>query len=113
MRFLTIFHPEATVEGASPLPEHMAAMGDLIERMTAKGVLIATEPLTPRDACARLTLRNGEFTVSPETVRAGGYAFLQAPSKEALIEACKEFLQVAGDGTVEIRQIVEFAPVPA
>lgn len=112
MRFLTLYHPTASEEGGTPSPEHMAAMGALIEQWTAKGVLISTEPLTPREACARLTLKDGQYSVDPETVRAGGFAFLQAPSKEAVIEACKEFLKVAGDGTVEIRQILEFAPQP-
>jgi hypothetical protein len=87
-------------------------MGALIEKWTAAGWLISTEPLKPRDACARLTLKDGQFTVEPETVRAGGFAFLQGNSKEEVVEACKEFLKVAGDGTVEIREILEFAPVP-
>lgn len=111
MRFLTIYRPTASEEGGAPTPEHMAEMGALIERWTAKGWLLSTEPLTPREQCARLTLtHDGRFEVAPETVRAGGYAMLQAPSKEAMIEACKEFLQVAGPGTVEIRQILEFSP---
>jgi len=113
MRYLTIYRPEASEEGGTPSPEHMAAMGRLIEEWTAKGVLISTEPLTPRDQCARLRLSNGEFTVSEETVRAGGFALLNCPSKAAAIESCKEFLKVAGDGTCEIRQILEFGPPPA
>lgn len=112
MRFLTIFHPTASEEGGTPSPEHMAEMGAMIERWTAAGRLISTEPLTPRDQCARLTLKDGQFTLEPETLRAGGFAFLQGTSKEEVIEACKEFLKVAGDGTVEIRQILEFAPQP-
>ena len=32
---------------------------------------------------------------------------------EAAIEGVKDFLKVAGDGTVELRQILEFAPQPA
>lgn len=113
MRFLTIYHPTASEEGGMPSPEHMAEMEALIERMTKSGHLVSTEPLTPRDGCARLTLANGEFTVAPEAVRAGGFAFINAASKEACIEACKDFLKTAGDGTVEIRQVLEFAPQPA
>ena len=116
MRFLTIYHPTASEEGGAPSPEHMAEMGRLIEEWTAKGWLLSTEPLTPREQCARLTLSDdGQFSTAPETVRAGGFAFIDAPSKEACIEACKDFLKVAGPGTVEIRQILEFAPqhVPA
>ena len=113
MRYLTIYRPEAGEEGGTPTPEHMAAMGRLIEEWTAKGALIDTQPLTPRDRCARLRLSNGQFTVSEETVRAGGFALLEFGSKAEAIEGCKEFLKVAGDGTVEIRQILEFAPQPA
>ena len=112
MRYLTIYRPETGEEGGNPSPEHMAAMGKMIEDWMAKGVLIDTQPLTPRDQCARLRLSNGEFTVSDETVRAGGFALLEFASKEDAIEGCKEFLKVAGDGTVEIRQILEFAPQP-
>lgn len=113
MRYLTIYHPEASEEGGAPTPEHMAAMGQLIEEWTAKGALISTEPLTPRDECARVRLSNGAYTVSAEEVRAGGFAFLNAASKAEAIELCKSFLKVAGDGTCEIRQILEFAPQPA
>jgi len=113
MRYLTIFRPTGGVEGGAPDPEHMAAMGRLIEEWTAKGALLSTEPLTPRDKCARITLANGEFTVSEETVRAGGFAMLEFPDKAAAIEGCKAFLKVAGEGTVEMRQILEFAPQPA
>src|SRR5438270_13459982 len=105
MRFLSIYRPTASEEGGMPTPEHMAEMGALIQRMTAAGHLISTEPLTPREHCARLTLKDGQFTLEAETLRAGGFAFLQGSSKEEVIEACKEFLEVAVDGMVELRQI--------
>jgi hypothetical protein len=113
MRYLSIYHPDASEEGGTPAPEHMAAMGRLVEEWTAKGKLIATEPLTPREHCARVRLTDGgTFEVSAETVRAGGFAFLNAHSKEEAVELCKSFLKVAGPGTCEIRQILEFAPQP-
>ena len=56
MRYLSIYRPESGQEGGMPSPEHMAAMGRLIEEWTAKGKLISTEPLTPRDQCARVLL---------------------------------------------------------
>jgi len=113
MRYLSIYRPEAGVEGGDPTPEMMAAMGRLIEEWTAKGKLISTEPLTPRDHCARVRLSpEGDFSVAEETVRAGGFAFLNADSKEEAVELCKSFLKVAGPGTCEIRQILEFAPQP-
>jgi len=113
MRYLSIYRPESGVEGGMPSPEHMAAMGRLIEEWTAKGKLISTEPLTPRDQCARVRLgEDGQFSVSDETVRAGGFAFLNAHSRAEAVELCKSFLKGAGPGTCEIRQILEFAPQP-
>jgi len=113
MRYLTIYHPEASEEGGTPSPEHMAAMGRLIEEWTAKGKLISTEPLTPREQCARVRLdESGGYSVSAEPIRAGGFAFLNADSKDEAIELCKSFLKVAGAGTCELRLILEFAPQP-
>ncbi len=113
MRYLSIYRPHTGEEAGMPNPEHMQAMGRLIEEMTRKGALIGTEPLAPRAACARVQLKDGQFTVTDEPDRAGGYAFLEAGSREEAIELCKMFLQVAGDGVTEIRQVMEFAPQPA
>ena len=112
MRYLSIYRPATGEEGGMPSPEHMAAMGKLIEEMTAKGALITTEPLAPRADCAVVTLSGGQFTVSDVPERMGGYAFLNAATKEEAIEQCKAFLKVAGEGSSEIRRIVEFAPPP-
>jgi hypothetical protein len=110
MRYLAIYHPESGVEGGMPDPEHMAAMGRLIEQESAAGHLVDTQPLAPRAQCARVRLNDGAFTVSDETLRAGGFAILNAASLEDAVEQCKRFLKVAGDGVSEIRQIVDFAP---
>ena len=114
MRYLSIYRPESGVEGGMPSSDHMAAMGRLVEEWTAKGKLIDTQPLTPREQCARVRLTDGgQFEVSAEAVRAGGFAFLNAESKDEAVELCKAFLKVAGPGTCELRQILEFAPQPA
>jgi hypothetical protein len=41
------------------------------------------------------------------TVNEGGFALIQAKSKEEAIEFTKRFLKVAGDGETEIRQFCE------
>jgi hypothetical protein len=110
MRYLTIFRPTGGVEGGMPSPEHMAAMGRLIEQMMTAGALVSTEPLTTRDKGARVTLKDGVYSIADESERAGGFAILNFASRAAAIEGCKQFLQVAGDGTVEMRQILEFTP---
>lgn len=112
MRYISIYRATNREEGAMPDPAHMEAMGRLTREMMEKGVLIGTEPLAPRAACARVELSNGAFTVSEETERASGYAILNADSLEEAIDHCKTFLKVAGDGVTEIRQIVEFGPPP-
>jgi hypothetical protein len=50
-----------------------------------------------------ITVTDGPFTEAKEVV--GGFAILEARSKEHVIELAREFLQVAGDGECEIRQI--------
>jgi hypothetical protein len=54
---------------------------------------------------ARVTVTDGPFTETKEVI--GGFAILEAESKEGAIELAREFLQVAGDGECEIRQIFE------
>jgi hypothetical protein len=112
MRYISIYRSTSREEGAMPDPAHMEAMGRLVQEMMEKGVLIGTEPLAPRAACARVELSNGEFIVSEEPERASGYAFLNASSLDEAIEHCKTFLKVAGDGVTEIRQVLEFGPPP-
>ena len=110
MRFLTIYKTAET--GVPPTTEEMARMGQLIEEMTKAGVLLATEGCLPSSTGARVRLSNGKLTVtdgpfteSKEVI--GGFALIQAKSKEDAIELTKRFLRVAGDGESEIRQIAE------
>ncbi|HWC20025.1 MAG TPA: YciI family protein [Terriglobales bacterium] len=110
MKFLSIYK---TVErGVPPSPEEMARMGQLIDKHMKSGTLLATEGCLPTALGARVRLSNGKttvtdgpFTESKEVV--GGFAILQANSKEDAIEMAKEFLQVAGEGECEIRQVFE------
>jgi hypothetical protein len=108
MRFLSIYK---TVERNSPpSAEHMQEMGKLIEEYTKSGALVATEGCLPRALRARVrlsggkvTVTDGPFTEAKEVV--GGFALLEAASKAEAVELAKRFLQVAGDGECEIRQI--------
>jgi hypothetical protein len=108
MRFLSIYK---TVErNTPPSLEHMTAMGKLIEESMKAGVLVATEGCLPTVLGARVrrsgtdtAVTDGPFTESKEVV--GGFAILEASSKERAIELVKQFLDVAGDGECEIRQL--------
>jgi len=119
MRFLSIYK---TVErNTPPSQEHIARMGQLIEESMKSGALISTEGCLPtalgarvRLADGKVTVTDGPFTESKEVV--GGFAILEAKSKQEAIEIVKQFLGVAGDGECEIRQIFtapETKPVDA
>jgi hypothetical protein len=110
MRFLSIYKTRET--GAPPTPEHVAAMTALIEESMKSGELLATEGCLPTALGARVrlsggtvTITDGPFSEAKEVV--GGFAILQANSKNEAIEMVKRFLKVAGDGECEIRQVYE------
>lgn len=109
MRFLCIYKPSKQ-EGAAPSEQEICTMGKLIEEGMKSGKLIATEGCMPsvtgarvRLASEKFTVTDGPFTESKELI--AGFALIEVPSKEAAIEYVKEFLNVAGEGETEIRQI--------
>ena len=106
MRFVSIFR-SAQPNVGPPSQEAMAAMGAMVESYMKSGALVITEPLGPPEAGARVERSGGQATVSALTDSVGGYAILQADSREACIELCKDFLAVAGDGVCEFRQIID------
>ena len=110
MRFLSIY--KSVEKGVPPTPEEMERMGKLIEEGMRAGYLLAVEGCMPTAAGARVrrsdrevTVKDGPFTEAKEVV--GGFAILQAGSKEEAIRYAKQFLQVAGDGECELRQLCE------
>ena len=109
MRFVSIFRSAQSSSGP-PSQEAMAAMGALVETYMKNGSLVTTEPFATPEAGARIERSNGQVSVGPLGGPAGGYAILQADSREACIALCKEFLEVAGDGVCEFYQIIDMGP---
>jgi len=110
MRFLAIYRTVETNQ--PPSQEEMTRMQAFIEEMSREGALLGTEGCLPSALGARVrrsggavAVTDGPFTESKEIV--GGFAILEAQSKDAAIELCKRFLAVAGDGTCELRQLYE------
>jgi hypothetical protein len=108
MRFLSIY--KAVERNTPPSVEHVTKMGKLIEESMKAGALLATEGCLPSGLGARVRLSQGKisvtdgpFTETKEVI--GGFAVLQANSKAEAIELAKKFLDVAGDGECEIRQL--------
>jgi hypothetical protein len=115
MRFLCLYKPGKAE--CPPTQQEMDDMGKLIGEAMAAGWLLATEGCLPTAAGARVRLVDGNFTVTDgpftETREVvGGFAIIQASSKQEAIEHTKYFLQVAGGGETEIRQLYE-APAGA
>ena len=111
MRFLCVYKPSAQ-EGTPPTEREMAEMGRLIDEMVKEGTLLATEGCLPsvhgarvRREGERFTVTDGPFTEAKELI--GGFAIIEAASKDEAIGLTKRFLRVAGDGETEIRQIYE------
>jgi hypothetical protein len=110
MKFLSIY--KTAERGVPPSQEEMSKMGKLVEEGMKAGYLLGTEGCLPsalgarvRRSDGKLTVTDGPFTEAKEVV--GGFALLRANSKQEAIELVKQFLQVAGDGECEIRQIFE------
>jgi len=110
MRFLSIY--KTAERSTPPDSEEMANMGKLIQEGMRAGWLIATEGCLPsslgsrvRRSSGKLTVTDGPFAESKEDV--GGFAILQANSKEEAIELTRQFLTIAGDGACELRQLYE------
>ena len=110
MRFLSIY--KSAERSTPPSSEEMATMGKLVEEGMKAGWLLATEGCLPTKLGARvkrssgkLTVTDGPFTEAKEVV--GGFAILNANSKEEAIELVRKFLQVVGEGECELRQLYE------
>lgn len=110
MKFLSLY--KSVERNTPPTPEEMASMGKLIEEGMKKGWLVATEGCLPSALGARVrrsgekvTVTDGPFTESKEVI--GGFAILNAKSKEEAIQLAKDFLKVVGEGECEVRQVYE------
>jgi hypothetical protein len=115
MRFMMIYRPADTKDmeaGVPPTQTQMAEMGKFIGEMAKTGVLLATDGLLPSSKGARVrrsggkfTVTDGPFTESKELI--AGFAIVRVKSKAEAIELAERFLNVAGDGESEIRQMYD------
>jgi hypothetical protein len=114
MRFLCLYKPTKP-EGGPPSQKEMDEMGKYMEESIKSGVLLSAEGCMSSASGARvrlaggkITITDGPFTEAKELI--GGFAIIQAASKQEAIEHTKQFLSIAGDGETEVRQLHE---VPA
>jgi len=111
MKFISIFKHEPT--NRMPTQGEMDTMGALIQTAMKEGWLLATEGVSFKGLSLKvqkpeggaITVTDGPFAEAKEVL--GGYALLQAGSREELITITKRFLEVAGGGSCEIHQLYE------
>jgi hypothetical protein len=110
MRFLSIYK---TVERSTPPSQaEMDRMAGLIAQGMKAGWLVSTEGCLPtalgarvRKAGGKVTVSDGPFTEAKEVV--GGFAIIEARSKEDAVRLTRQFLESVGDGECELRQLYE------
>ncbi|MQA84549.1 MAG: transcriptional regulator [Streptosporangiales bacterium] len=116
MRFMMMVKIDENAGPAGgPSEELMEEMGKLIDEMTKAGVLLDTAGLRPTAEGTRvhwshgkMSVTDGPFTEAKEVI--GGYAIVQAKSKDEALEWAKRFVRIHGEDweiTSEIRQIEE------
>ena len=93
-----------------PSPELYETMGKFVEEATKAGIVVATGGIAPTSEGAKLTLKDGEFTVvdgpfaeAKEIV--GGWAIMECRDLDEAIEWSKRFLSVLGEGEVRVRPV--------
>jgi hypothetical protein len=126
MRFMVMVKADKDYEaGLPPKPELLAAIGKLSQDMVKAGVLLETGGLLPSTRGARvrasggkLSVTDGPFTETKELV--GGYAIVQAQSRDEAVELGKQFMEVhvtvlgsSYDGECEIRQLFDAGDCPS
>jgi hypothetical protein len=112
MRFLSMIRINEHA-GQMPSDQLMDDMGKLIDEMTRAGTLVRTAGLRPTSEGVRVRLSKGQlstvdgpFTETKEVI--GGFAIIEAASKQEAIELTKRFLRIHGDAweiECEVRQM--------
>lgn len=114
MRFMTLVR---TTRSDGPPPQAlMDAIGKLGEKSFRDGTLLDTGGLCSNADAVRVAVRGGKLVVTDgpfaETKDlVGGYAIFELPSKEAAVDAAREFMDVhrehwpGWEGETEVREI--------
>jgi hypothetical protein len=120
MRYMMIYKPadnSSAESGVPPTQKEMAEMGKLIGDMAKAGVLLATDGLKPSSKGVRVKLSDGKFTVTDGPFAEAkeviaGFAIVRVESKAEAIKWTRRFLEIAGDGVSEIREMHDVPAYP-
>jgi len=111
MRFIMMYKPTAKTTGP-PSPEQMVAIEKDIADAKKSGSFVMNAGFHPiakgaivKRSNGKATVTDGPFVETKELI--GGFAVFDLKSKEEAIESAKGFLELMGEGEVEIRQVYE------
>ena len=101
---------ESTLPSEAPSPEVYERMGRFVEEATKAGVIVATGGIAPTAEGAKISLKQGNYTVvdgpfveAKELV--GGWALMECRDLAEAVEWSKRFLGVLGEGEVRVRPV--------
>ena len=112
MRFLGYtLASEDEVPTEQPHPELFEEMGKFVEEAVNAGVIVATGGIAPTADGAKISLKDGEFTVvdGPFTEAkelVGGWALMECRDMAEAVVWTKRFLSVLGEGECRVRPVV-------
>jgi hypothetical protein len=112
MRFFgyTLANEAEVAAAPPPPPQLMEDMGRFVEEATKAGVVVATGGIGPTAMGAKISLKDGEFTVldgpfaeAKELV--GGWCLMECRDLAEAVEWSKRFVSVLGEGEVRVRPV--------
>jgi len=99
MKYLSFIRSSEKYRDAQPPAALLEAIAELVEKATKDGSLVDTGGLAPsrdgfrmRLSNGKLTTTDGPFTESKEVI--GGWALLEASSREEIIRFTTEFMEL-------------------
>jgi hypothetical protein len=103
--------------GEMPSPELIAKMGTFMEEVSKAGILLATDGLKPSSEGKRVRLSGGKVSVTDGPFAeakelVASYALFDVKSMDEAVYWSTRFLEVLGEGEVELRPIFEATDFP-
>src|SRR5579872_5272889 len=118
MKYLAFIRHSESFREAGPPPALMEAMGKFVQKSLEDGTLVDTGGLLPskdglriRLAGGKITVTDGPFSESKEVI--GGWAIIQAKTKEEAVRISREFMELHHkywpefEGESEVRPMFE------
>jgi hypothetical protein len=117
VKFLVLPKDDPETLRTPPSPERMAAIGTFMQDAAKAGAIYLAGGIRPSEASTQVTYSAGKRTVldgpyaeAKELV--AGFAIVDAASLDDAIEWVSRFADVAGVGTIEIREVFIYQVAP-